>query len=343
MPKLFQADPDILKHLREEKGQKQCTIASELGMSERGYQKIEATGRTSTVTAKRLCMILGVSLDELSGVKKPELKTEYWIKSPVTGVHQILSSPQEVMSVLGPMWADFKRCFEPENEERPSVDVSSENGRYQLLSKLDAYNKKWEVEFRRIRFMESKGLIWVRESKLEENIMSSSLEGFFRENADEVRINGVTKYIDEGGFIVVIDEWKLEEKVWSTLAEVEFERLDELKRQLIGTLKRYVPDEIKVRRSILDMFGFGCSAGIMLDVWPKIHSRSDCYEGVVNPIRIGIARSISSDSEVQSSWLKESKQILISDLIAVATDYSGDVLNSRLVDWATELGLQEGG
>jgi len=334
MPHSVQIDPDVLAHARREQGYTQYCISKKLDMSERGYQKIEAAGRTSPERAKKISELLNVHIDNLSGTQTLQLKTEYWMKDPVSGKHTILSSPHELINLVEAKWSEFSRFYEREDEESLCVEINFENGRYKLHSTLSAYKKGWEMEFRRVRFNEHKGLVWARESQLEEKAMSSLLIAFFRENADKIKINGETKYIDGGSFTIVIDEWK--DNIWSNIAEAEYDRLGALKIKLVELLQHYSPREMKVHRSILEILNAAPNPVVMLNVWPKINSRSACYAEVVNPLRIYIVRSITHDPEVQSTWAKKSKDSLISDLIVSVPNVSG-VVNSRFVDWPTEL------
>lgn len=104
-----------IKSYRKSKGMTQVEMAKVLGISQPAYQKIE-TGNTDSMrvsTLRKFCQEFNQSADELLGLKKPKLITEFDPSfvaimkddsKPIKGV-KIIGKKKEENAIIQPLTA----------------------------------------------------------------------------------------------------------------------------------------------------------------------------------------------------------------------------------------------
>ncbi|SEQ26806.1 Helix-turn-helix [Amphritea atlantica] len=336
MPDSLKINPRVIKHLRKKEKVSQVALATAIGISDRGVQKIEASGNTSSETATKLAQYFGLSVNELME-GNIHCKAEYWAKDPVTGEHLIFSYAHNLLEKLKNSWADYRRYFY--SEEKVIINIQISKGHYRLTSSCEDAGFDWEFEFRRVWFNQDMGLCWTPESEFESELMEEELFGMAREEADDVFVNGARRFTDKGVYQVTVYSWDVTNQQVREEAFRTFKTLSEVQNKLAALLQKFSPKELNDTTRYVDFSAGKNHAGLCVEAWPKVRPRLPTFEGVVGPIRVHVIRQIiSDDSDVHSIWRKSSKNRFVNELTdGVKSDRGSDIENSRVVEWGKEL------
>lgn len=336
MPDSVKINPLFIKHLRKREKMSQVALAAAIGITDRGVQKIEASGKTSSETAEKLALYFGFSVNDLMEGNIP-CKAEYWAKDPVTGEHLIFSYAHTVLEKLKFSWADYCRFFC--SDEKKIINVEISKGYYCLTSSCEEAGFDWKFEYRRVWFNEDIGLCWTPESEFESQLMQEKLFQIVIEEADDVFVNGDLRYTDEGDYQVTVSSWDFSNNKIRKEAVCDFQTLSCAKSQLETLLLKFVPKEIKDASKYLAISGGAIYSGVCIEAWPKISPRSLTFEGVVEPVRIHVIRKNTSVApSIPSTWSKRSKTQFVTKLLErIESEAGSEIDNSRAIEWETEL------
>jgi DNA-binding XRE family transcriptional regulator len=338
MPYSLKINPKIIKHYRKEQKMSQVALAAAIGITERGLQKIEATGSTSSETAMKLANYFSLAISDLITNVRP-LKVEYWWKDGDRGTHHILSDIHEIITKIKKSWAEYRRYFMSDEKIVISMDIKKSH--YCLTASCSEVPFTWSCEFRRVWFNEKVGICWTQESELESKLMETALFSMAREEADEVIVNGEINFVDDGFYqvsISTLDQSKMER---SEETVGNFQSLEDVQHRLVILLQKYSPRELKCKPSFVDSLYGNNDAEISFEAHPKIKLRSSSFQGVLDPVWIYVSRKrLPEGNIVKSTWRKEFKD-KFSDQLIDTVMLENEIDNSRPIDWKLELSEQD--
>ncbi|TCK07450.1 helix-turn-helix domain-containing protein [Marinobacterium mangrovicola] len=192
MPATYVLKPEIIKHLRKQRKLKQLVVANSIGITERGYQKVEKTGRTTPGNAEKLAQVFDTSLAFLKGDQELPLYSSYWFYTSKderqNKAGRILYGDREVCGEVDSLSSQIAPYF-PSEKNEISVSLSKDDQGY-FLSVTGGRSGEFWMRWRRVELDLDRGLVWTYESEWE--------AGFMQRAIDDLLFNVSTRYIRYG-------------------------------------------------------------------------------------------------------------------------------------------------